>query len=303
MNSNHVKKWLKMTIVVDPVLVDAAVDFFIGVIDAGVEVGVDEDIILKILNVYVEKENPADDELDWITAQVESHLHQLAEIFQVDPPTLEWEIFEEEDWGTNWKKHFAPFAVSPRLVIVPTWEEYCAGEGERVIIMDPGMAFGTGHHATTALVVQLLEKEIVQAGGVPSVLDVGCGTGILGMAAAVFGAARVYAMDNDPVAVMAAQKNCRRNALAGIMEVEDTPLEELDEQYSLVLANIIHDVLVDMAADLRRVTTIGGKLILSGILQGKQDASIISAFEEIGCRLEDKIDRDEWTALLFRRVD
>jgi ribosomal protein L11 methyltransferase len=297
------KRWLKMTIVVDPVLVEAAADFLIGVIDAGVEVGVDEDIILKTLNVYVEKENPADDELGRITSQVESYLHQLAEIFQVDPPALEWDIFEEEDWGKNWKKHFAPFAITPHLVIVPTWEEYRAGEGEKVITMDPGMAFGTGHHATTALVVELLEKEILQVGGVPSVLDVGSGTGILGMAAALFGAAKVYAMDNDPVAVMAAMENCQRNALVGIMEVGDTPLEELDEQYSLVLANIIHDVLLDMATDLRRVTKIGGKLILSGILQGKQAASIISAFEENGCQLEEKIGRDEWTALLFRRVD
>lgn len=296
------KRWLKMTIVVDPVLVEAVADFLIGVIGAGVEVGVDEDIILKTLNVYVEKENPEEKELERITSQVERHLHHLAEIFQVDSPTLDWDIFEEEDWGRNWKKHFAPFAITPHLVIVPTWEEYRAGQGEKIITMDPGMAFGTGHHATTALVVELLEKEILQAGGVPSVLDVGSGTGILGMAAALFGAAKVYATDNDPVAVMAAMENCRRNGLAGIMEVGDTPLEELDGQYSLVLANIIHDVLLDMATELRRVTEVGGKLILSGILQGKQADSITTVFEENGCRLEEKIDREEWTALLFRRV-
>lgn len=296
------KRWLKMTIVVDPVLVEAVADFVIGVIDAGVEVGVDEDIILKTLNVYVEKENPEDKELERIIAQVEGHLHHLAEIFQVDAATLEWDIFEEEDWGRNWKKHFAPFAITPHLVIVPTWEEYGAGQGEKIITMDPGMAFGTGHHATTALVVELLEKEILQAGGAPSVLDVGSGTGILGMAAALFGAARVHATDNDPVAVMAAMENCQRNSLAGIMEVGDTPLAELDEQYSLVLANIIHDVLLDMATDLRRVTKIGGKLILSGILQGKQATTITTVFEENGCRLEEKIDREEWTALLFRRA-
>lgn len=295
------KRWLKMAIVVDPVLVEAATDFLIGVIDAGVEIGVDEDIILKKLNVYVEKENPSDDELRRIISQVESHLHHLAEIFNVDPPTLDWDIFEEEDWGKNWKKHFTPFAITPHLVIVPTWEEYCAGKGEKVLIMDPGMAFGTGHHATTALVVELLEKEVLQVGGLSSVLDVGSGTGILGMAAALFGASKVYAVDNDPVAVMAARENCQRNNLAGIMDVGDEPLENLHEQYSLVLANIIHDVLLDMATDLRRVTKIGGKLILSGILQEKQAATIIRAFAENGCRLEEKIDRDEWTALLLRR--
>ncbi len=121
-------------------------------------------------------------------------------------------MIDEEDWGKNWKDHFKPFTIVPGLVIAPTWEEYQPAAGEAVITMDPGMAFGTGHHATTSLSLELIRRTLVENGG-QRLLDVGTGTGILGMAALLFGAKDVLGLDNDPEAVSAAEENVRRNSL------------------------------------------------------------------------------------------
>ncbi len=296
------KKWLKITIVGEPVLVDSIADFLVGVIAAGVEIGVDDHIAQTTLNAFVEKESPAQEEIDSIVAQIHSYIEELAGIFHVDSPDLSWEIVEDEDWGKSWKKHFTPFNIVPGLVIAPTWENYQADIDEQVIIMDPGMAFGTGHHATTALSLQMIMEELQNARSGTSTLDVGTGTGILGMAASLYGAERVLGIDNDMDAVMAARENVERNNLTSVMEVSESSLADLSDTYSLVVANIIHDVLLLMAEDLKRLTTTGGKLILSGILQGQQAKNVVSAFQGVGFKLEKELQREEWTALCFNKA-
>jgi ribosomal protein L11 methyltransferase len=294
------KKWLKVTIVTDPVLVDSIGDFLLGVIGAAVESGVDSSPVT--LNGFVEKENPDQEEIEAIRVQINDHMESLAKIFQVEPPRLSWTIIADEDWGKSWKKHFVPFAIIPGLVIAPTWEKYQAVADECVIVMDPGMAFGTGHHATTALSLQLINEELRRGEPVKSVVDVGTGTGILGMAAALFGAERVTAIDNDADAVTAAGENIRRNRLDSVMTVSATALSDLQGQHSLVVANIIHDVLVQMAGDLRRLTARGGKLILSGILAGEQVQNIIAVFQEHDFVMETERRLGEWAALRFLRT-
>ncbi|HKJ64274.1 MAG TPA: 50S ribosomal protein L11 methyltransferase, partial [Desulfopila sp.] len=219
------KRWLKLTLITEPVLAEPIADFFVGIIDAGVEIGVDDSHGVKTVTAYVEKENPTTEETERILLQVQSHVAELAAIFGIDSPKITWEVIEEEDWSKNWKEHFTPFKVAEGLVIAPTWEKYSPADREKVIVMDPGMAFGTGHHATTSLVLDLLGQVIATNDGEHTVLDVGTGTGILGMAAALFGARCVYAIDNDPVAVAAAVKNIQQNGLAAVMRADETPLE------------------------------------------------------------------------------
>lgn len=297
------KRWLQITLVVEPILVASIADFVVGVIGAGVEVEEIDAIRKKTVNVYVAKENLTPAEMDEIVTQVEKHTQELAEIFQVETPQLSRQVFGEEDWAGNWKKHFSPFAIVPGLVIAPTWEDYQARQNEKVLVMDPGMAFGTGHHATTALVVELLMEEMKDGTTDRCVLDVGTGTGVLGMTAALLGAERVYGIDNDPVAVMVAAGNVVQNTLSGLMDVSEVPLAEIKGHYSLVLANIVHDALVGMAADLHRVTSSGGSLILSGLLQGEQVESIRSCYEGIGFKFGQQRDRGEWAALLFKKTE
>ena len=295
-----INKWLKITIATDPVLVESISDFLVGVIEAGVETGAADEPNFGILTCYVQKANPEPAEVAEIVAKISEYLAELAEVFAVPIPQLTASLFDEEDWGSTWKEHFKPFTIVPGLVIAPTWEEYQPNPGEVVITMDPGMAFGTGHHATTSLSLELLRRTLT-AGSAMRVLDVGTGTGILGMAAILFGASGVLAIDNDPEAVAAATDNARRNVQGDRMQVSLTPLGELSGRYQIVVANIVHDVLLDLAEDLTRLTDEEGFLILSGILVGDQVVSIVKAFAGKGFTLLDSEERKEWAALRFHK--
>lgn len=289
------KKWLQLTITCSPQLTDAISDYLIGVLEAGVEIGVDDHLFEHTLHVYLDESNPAADYISRIGGQVDSYLKELAMIFQVDAPKLSTAVIEDEDWGSNWKKHFTPFAIIDGLVIKPTWEGYVPQPDEVVIEMDPGMAFGTGHHATTSLCMEFIRSVVRERPG--RVLDVGTGTGILAMAAALFGAPEVMAIDNDPEAVAAALENVAHNGLQDKIAVEITPLESLEGQYSLVVANIIHDVLLQMVDDLTRLTADGGSLVLSGILKEMQADNIIRVYTQAGFTCSGREEKGEWAAL------
>lgn len=216
---------------------------------------------------------------------------------QVDPPRFE-EIIEE-DWGRNWKKQYRPTRVSERIVIAPTWEGYRPRAGEIVIEIDPGLAFGTGLHASTRLALQLTEAAFGQKPQPAGVLDVGTGTGILAMAAALLGATQVTAIDNDPDAVVCARDNTDHNGLADKVAVSARELTAFTDPYDLVLANITHDVLLALAPQLVRLLARPGQLILAGILQGEQAESIMATFGDLGLTLADSPREDEWQAFRF----
>jgi ribosomal protein L11 methyltransferase len=291
---------LKITIKTDPLLVEPISDFLVGVIEAGVETGARDEPLFGTVNGYIQKANLDVDEVDDILAQVSSYLAELANIFNVAKPGLSSTMIDEEDWGKSWKEHFKPFAIVPGLVIAPTWEEYRPAAGEVVITMDPGMAFGTGHHATTSLSLDFIRETLSGKAGL-RLLDVGTGTGILGMAAVLFGAEAVLGIDNDPEAVSAAEENVRRNSLQDHMQISLAPLSSLEEPYEVVVANIVHDVLISMSGDLARLTAAGGALILSGILTGEQVANIIRVFTSNGFQLSGQESRQEWSALRFKK--
>jgi ribosomal protein L11 methyltransferase len=294
-------KWLKITIKTDPLLVEPISDFLVGVIEAGVETGAPDELLYGTVNGYLQRANLNPDEIDGILVQVSSHLAELAKIFNVPQPILSSTMIDEEDWGKNWKVHFKPFAIVPGLVIAPTWEEYLPAAGEAVITMDPGMAFGTGHHATTSLSLHFIRERLAEKSGL-RLLDVGTGTGILGMAAVLFGAGTVLGIDNDPEAVSAAKENVQRNSLQDRMQISLAPLSSLFEPYEIVVANIVHDVLIGMADDLARLTADGGTLILSGILAGEQVANIRAVFTAKGFQLSGQENRQEWAALRFDKL-
>ena len=215
-------------------------------------------------------------------------------------PEVAVEFLADQDWSESWKVHFKPFAIVPGLVIAPSWEQYKPSTDEQVIVMDPGMAFGTGHHATTRLCLEKLrQSEAVLSGG--TVLDVGTGTGILAMAAALFGARQAVGIDNDQDAVKAAQANCRRNGLSEKIEISDNALEGIKYTFDMVVANIVHDVLLELSEDLARVTGEDGALLLSGLIDGNQSINITQCFERMGFRLIDKRTDGQWCVLLLQR--
>ena len=204
----------------------------------------------------------------------------------------------EEDWGAGWKEHFHPFHVAPLLVIKPSWEPYEPQAGEAVIEMDPGMAFGTGLHASTRLALWFIE--VICAGAPPDcALDVGTGTGILAMAAALRGASLVIAIDSDPDAVVAARENVARNNLAERVSVSGRDLGAIDGKFDLIAANITADVLLALAPKLVGRLSPGGALVLAGLLAGEQAAEVRAACEGLGLLCAGERREDEWASLLL----
>lgn len=204
----------------------------------------------------------------------------------------------EEDWAEVWKKYFKPFKAGEHLVVKPTWETYDAQEGDLVIEIDPGMAFGSGTHETTGMCMELLE-EVLQGG--ESVIDVGTGSGILAIGAALLGAEPVLAIDIDPTAVKVAKENIAHNHLSDrITAVEGNLLDKTDMVCDLCVANIIADVICFFAQPLVNHIKAGGHFICSGIIK-EREQDVVDALNAAGYEILKTCRRGEWVAMLSRR--
>lgn len=215
----------------------------------------------------------------------------------------------EEDWAAAWKQHFPVMRVGRRLVIRPTWRRYRARPGDVVLALDPGMAFGTGLHPTTRLCLTGLESW-ADAGLMEGaqLLDVGTGSGILAIAAARLGAARVMATDVDPVAVDAARSNARRNRVTRLVAVSRGSLPEDASCFDLVVANLIASLLVEMAVGLTGLLRgpaeggrAGGRLLASGIFIDREH-EVRAAFAATGLRTVERRQEGDWVALDLGRT-
>ena len=204
---------------------------------------------------------------------------------------------DDEDWATAWKKYYKPFNISEHVVIKPSWEDYSPGEGELVIELDPGMAFGTGTHETTRLCAQMLEKT-VEAGDY--VIDLGCGTGILSIIAAKLGAESVLAADIDETAVRVTRENCTINGVEDRVTAVRGILDQLDRRKAdIVVANIIADVIIGISSKVPDYVKADGYFITSGIIKERKD-EVISSYEAKGFVLTDLVELGEWVAIVFK---
>lgn len=206
----------------------------------------------------------------------------------------------ERDWGEAWKRDLEPFAVG-RVHIRPSWSPPAAPPDAVEVVLDPGMAFGTGTHATTALCLAALDALLRERPGA-AVLDVGTGSGLLAIAAAKLGASRVVATDSDPVAVRVAAENADRNRVTLDLRVDDAAAVE--GAFPLVVANILANTLVELAPALGRRVAPGGLLLLSGILAG-QEEEVRAAYRRQGLVAAPERDgrEGEWRLLALRRPE
>jgi len=254
--------------------------------------------------------DPSDSENETISKKInelKQFLANLPLIFTECPaPKFFTEMIMEEDWGKAWKSFFTSFQITPKLTIKPSWEktkkQSQEDNGEHIIEMDPGLAFGTGHHASTQMALLLLE-ELYQSRTMKleKVLDVGTGSGILAMGCGLFGAINVLAIDNDPDAVETAKGNIIRNRLEDIITVSDQDIASIESGFNLIVANIIHDTLAEMAKLLTGLLAPKGYLILSGILKGDQENSIREIYTGRGLSFIEIMTKDEWAALQFQK--
>ena len=204
----------------------------------------------------------------------------------------------EEDWAEAWKKYYHPIRIG-RVTVVPAWEEYTPEVGELILRMDPGMAFGTGTHETTRLVMEMLSEEIQ---GGERLLDVGTGSGILALAAAKLGADECYAYDIDPVAVRVAKENIEKdgakNVYCGVADLLDGV--DTSSLYDFVVANIVADIILRLLPSLGSVMKVGARAILSGII-GERADEIRGVLEENGFSLVREASERDWYALLIQK--
>ena len=206
----------------------------------------------------------------------------------------------DEDWSEVWKKFYKPFRAGKRLVVKPTWELYDAQENDLVMEIDPGMAFGSGTHETTGMCLELLEDVMLKQ-PVNTVIDVGTGSGILAIGAAMLGAKDVLAIDIDPTAVKVAQENIEHNHLTDrIVAIEGNLLDKTDSSCDLCVANIIADVICFFAKPLTAHIVPGGKFICSGIIK-EREGDVHNALIEAGYEIIEIRRKGEWVAMLSRR--
>jgi ribosomal protein L11 methyltransferase len=204
----------------------------------------------------------------------------------------------EQDWAHVWKEFFPVLRVSSRLVVCPTWRSYRPREGEAVVRLDPGMAFGTGQHPTTLMCLRALE-ELLRPG--MDVLDLGTGSGILALAAARLGAASVLALDIDLQAVAAARDNVRLNRLGAVVQVEEGGLDGAARAaFDLAMANINAAVIVEMAPALAEVLRAGGVLVVAGF-SAESAERVVGALTSTGLVVERTLADGDWRALVARK--
>jgi ribosomal protein L11 methyltransferase len=210
---------------------------------------------------------------------------------------LETRLVHEEDWAEAWKSHFPVLRVGRRLVIKPTWREHQAAPDDLVIALDPGMAFGTGLHPTTRLCLAAIE-DLADHGALAGqrVLDVGCGSGILAIAAGLLGAGEVLGVDTDPIAVGATEANAALNRLSSVITARRGSIPTSGGPYDVVLANLIATLLVGLSSELRQSVVKGGRLIASGIFLDRE-GEVQSAFGQVGLRVVQRWQETDWVAL------
>lgn len=205
----------------------------------------------------------------------------------------------EEQWATAWKQYYHPVKISERFTIVPTWEEYAPVSSDELIIeLDPGMAFGTGTHPTTVMCIQALEHT-VQKGDL--VVDVGTGSGVLSIAAALLEAKHIQALDLDEVAVQSARENVKLNKVQDRIDVsQGNLLDGVDEQADVVVANILAEIIMSFTDDVAKVVKPGGYFIASGIIKPKKD-DVKNTMIASGFTIEETIVMEDWVALIAKR--
>lgn len=314
MPENHEKTgdkkgdWLKIEVSAPGALIDALTNF---VTEIGAQGAFQESLEPQSQNDFPETAAvetlkaflPFDVRLEQRLASLQIYLDSLAGIFpELERPTFRTEIIRDPDWGEAWKKYFKPLRVSRNIVIKPTWERFTPTGRDIVIEIDPGMAFGTGQHASTRMCLEAIEEILLKDRSVENwrVLDVGTGTGILGIACAKLDAAQVICVDIDQKATEIAQENVLINQVEDRVEIANRDVATLTEPFHLIVANLTAKILIKLRPHLGRLLWPGGYLVISGIIeQNKPD--IETHFLGSAFTLHRLITEKEWVCYVLKK--
>ena len=248
---------------------------------------------VAVVKAYFSEEDNIEEVLEYVNGK----MRELKEMgIDTGLAKVESEKMHEEDWANNWKKYYKPTKIGERIVVKPIWEEYDAKENELVLELDPGMAFGTGTHETTRMCIQALDKYVKEES---TIFDVGCGSGILAIAAAKLGAKKAIGVDLDPVAVESANENVGLNNLNNIEILYGNLVEVIDGKADIVVANIIAEVICILTEDVKRVLKKDGYFITSGIIHDRVDM-VTKKLEEVGFEVLEINKDGEWNCIVAK---
>lgn len=259
------KRWLAVTLLIPKEFGEAISNFLVEQGATGIE-ELDEDLKYEKLKTYF----PQDGKEKRVLGALHLYLKSLQTIYpEMSHTQIETTSIPEQDWAENWKRFFKPVQVTSKFVVKPSWSHPRLKKGQIPIVIPPGMAFGTGTHATTKLCIQALESRLKKKG--LSVLDVGVGSGILSITAAKLGAKEVWGIDIDEVSVKVARENVNQNSVSDIVRIRKGTIGNIRKRFDVVVANIDLKNLMKMRKSLLRHLKSQGSLILSGVLEGDED--------------------------------
>jgi ribosomal protein L11 methyltransferase len=299
---HHKTEWIELAIFVSIDRSDAVANFLIeqgcsGIVEEGFR-SLKDSVVLK---AYVKD----DGQLKTLLRSIETYLKSLHDLEGTQPYPQEITINQivDEDWNKKWKSFFQPIKVTDRIVIKPSWRRYWKKQNEIVLELDPGMAFGTGTHSSTRMCLKAIEDLIETFHNTEdtSLLDVGTGSGILSIAAALLGIKKVVGIDIDYQAVACAKKNAKNNSVSEYISFSTIPLKKIQGTFSLIVANILPHVLINMKEGLTSRLDNDGFLILSGILNEKAEEVTIQFSKSL--RFIKAINEEEWMCIIFQKIN
>ncbi|MEM6445854.1 MAG: 50S ribosomal protein L11 methyltransferase [Cyanobacteria bacterium P01_D01_bin.123] len=215
-------------------------------------------------------------------------------------PVLRWTHLDSEDWANTWKEHWHPVFIGDRFVICPVWLDVPPHGDRHVLLLDPGVAFGTGEHATTQMCLESLAEIFATDAPPITVADIGCGSGILSLGAAKLGAHRVYAVDIEPQAVQVTKANCDRNQLTETISVCLGSIEAIPTPADGIVCNILAEVIIPLAPHFAAIARADSWIVLSGLIQSQIEA-VTEAMTAAGWTMISQRTRGEWACLKLRR--
>lgn len=247
-----------------------------------------------IIKTYITEERDVSDDIKLIKEKIDG-LKEFG--INVGEAIVELSQVDEEDWANEWKNYYKPTKIGEKIVVKPTWEEYEAADTDLIIELDPGMAFGTGTHETTSMCIRELEKYVRPES---KVFDIGCGSGILAIAAAKLGAKNVLAVDLDEVAVKVSKENIELNKVEGsVNALHGNLMEVVNDKADIVVANIIADIIKILAKDIKQFMKDEAVFISSGIIHAKVD-EVKEALTQNGLEIVHVESLGEWNAIVSK---
>ena len=293
-------KWIELSVVADSELIDPLVQIFDRYSKNGVVLeNIGENIEYSNNATKVRTYLKSDTDYEIVFNQIDIGVRLLAHVGEVSK--LSKRVLNEKEWHESWKKHFSILEIGKTLAIVPSWLKSKKVNRKIVIELDPGMAFGTGHHPTTRMCLEMLETLVKPC---HTVLDLGCGSGILSIASAKMGSEKVIGIDNDETAIKVARENIKINGIGDSVSISNgsVPNKNIDKYSNdIVVANISSKVILDLSKEITEYLKPKGYLLISGFLDNTE-SEIIDVFKKLNLNVVSKLGTADWVALCLRNV-